>query len=62
MPRSNTILALALTLAACGGPFLVFPGGALRGDVVQEPIEDWSFVDEAFDPCGTSAAVVQARM
>ena len=28
---------------------LVFPGGALSGEVVTEPIEDWSFVsDESF--------------
>ena len=27
---------------------LVFPGGELRGVVVAEPVEDWSFVDTAF--------------
>jgi hypothetical protein len=44
-------LGLALSLAAltaCGGPFLVFPGGALRGEVVEAPVRDWSFVDAAF--------------
>jgi hypothetical protein len=35
-------------LAGCGGPFLVFPGGELRGTVVHEPIEEWSFVTERF--------------
>ena len=45
-------LALVIFLSAylaCGGPMLVFPGGALSGEVVTEPIEDWSFVsDEPF--------------
>lgn len=35
-------------LSACGGPFLVFPGGELEGEVVEEPIADWSFVDDTF--------------
>jgi hypothetical protein len=42
------LAGLSLTLAACGGPFLVFPGGALRGEVVSEAPTDWSFVDDAF--------------
>jgi hypothetical protein len=33
---------------ACGGPFGVFPGGRLGGDVVSEPPDDWSFVDSSF--------------
>ena len=42
-------LGIAIGLAmACGGPFLVFPGGSLRGTVVTEKIDDWSFVDSAF--------------
>lgn len=41
-------VAAALAAAACGGPFLVFPGGALRGEVVSEPVSDWSFADDAF--------------
>jgi hypothetical protein len=32
----------------CGGPFLVFPGGALAGEVVTEPATDWSFVTDRF--------------
>ena len=32
----------------CGGPFLVFPGGALRGEVIEEPVADWSFVTDSF--------------
>jgi len=40
--------ALALALAACGGPFLVFPGGALRGTVASGTPADWSFVDDVF--------------
>jgi len=35
-------------LCACGGPFLVFPGGELEGEVVEDPVTDWSFVDEPF--------------
>ncbi len=27
---------------------LVFPGGALSGEVVTEPVDDWSFVSDAF--------------
>ncbi len=27
---------------------LVFPGGALSGEVVTEPVDDWSFVSEPF--------------
>lgn len=54
--ESPTRLRRALALAifssaclACGGPLLVFPGGALSGEVVTGPIEDWSFVsDEPF--------------
>jgi hypothetical protein len=41
------LLGLACTLG-CGGPFLVIPGGALSGEVVTEPVADWSFVDDDF--------------
>ena len=41
-------LAWVLALVACGGPLLIFPGGELRGEVVREPVEDWSFVRESF--------------
>jgi hypothetical protein len=44
-------LAAVLLLGAvlgCGGPVLIFPGGALSGEVVEEPVEDWSFVTDAF--------------
>ena len=41
-------LVVCLLLTGCGGPFLVFPGGALRGDVVREPVDDWSFADDTF--------------
>ncbi|MBW2291735.1 MAG: hypothetical protein JRG94_05430 [Deltaproteobacteria bacterium] len=47
--RSVAIVVLiALFSIACGGPFLVFPGGQLSGEVVSEPISDWSFVDDRF--------------
>lgn len=39
---------LLFAFAGCGGPFLVFPGGELSGEVVTEPVDDWSFVDDAF--------------
>jgi hypothetical protein len=44
--RAVAILGFLSALLACGGPMLVFPGGALSGEVVTEPIEDWSFVSE----------------
>lgn len=47
--RSVAIVVLiALFSSACGGPFLVFPGGRLSGEVVSEPISDWSFADDRF--------------
>ena len=45
--RSPAIAACA-TLLACGGPFLLIPGGELSGEVVAEPVADWSFVDDRF--------------
>ena len=41
------LAAMALSIG-CGGPFLVFPGGSLRGEVVTDPVKDWSFLDSAF--------------
>jgi hypothetical protein len=46
--RAALALLLAAGLAACGGPFLVFPGGALRGEVAGGPVEDWSFAKDKF--------------
>jgi hypothetical protein len=48
--RSFATLALLLSSAAplllgCG-PLGPFPGGPLRGEVVVEPVSDWSFSDE----------------
>lgn len=53
MTRSSLFSALLLTFAAalgvaCGGPMLVFPGGELRGEVVSEPVNDWSFATDRF--------------
>ena len=42
---ATAFVALAL---GCGGPILVIPGGALSGEVVDEPVSDWSFVDSMF--------------
>ncbi len=39
---------LVLLATGCGGPYLVFPGGELRGETVAEPVDDWSFVDSWF--------------
>ncbi|HIF95104.1 MAG TPA: hypothetical protein EYQ60_18560 [Myxococcales bacterium] len=39
---------LLLVVLGCGGPMLVFPGGALSGEVVTEAVEDWSFVTASF--------------
>ncbi len=53
LPTANRFLllavaAVALAASACsGGPFLVFPGGALSGEVVSEPPADWSFADDS---------------
>jgi hypothetical protein len=44
--RAAVALPLAFIAAACGGgPVAMFPGGALSGEVVEEPVSDWSFVD-----------------
>ena len=43
-----TSLLLATLLIGCTSPFLGMPGGALSGDVVTEPVTDWSFVDDMF--------------
>lgn len=45
--RSALVLLVGLLLG-CGGPFLLLPGGALSGEVVNEPVRDWSFVDDRF--------------
>lgn len=51
-PGPLLLLGLALLiapgLAGCGGPLFVIPGGALSGEVVEDPVEDWSFVTDAF--------------
>ena len=41
-------LVLLSLVTACGGPFLIFPGGALSGEVVEESVKDWSFADDWF--------------
>jgi hypothetical protein len=42
-PVPFLLAATVAWLVACGGPMLVFPGGALRGELVTEPVDDWSF-------------------
>lgn len=46
--RSTAAALLAAPVLACSGPFLVFPGGALSGTLVAEPVEDWSFLTAPF--------------
>ena len=48
MARILIVSALLLLATGCGGPFLVFPGGALRGEVVTERVRDWSFANDWF--------------
>lgn len=44
----TALFMLVLSLSGCGGPVLMIPGGALSGEVVTTPVEDWSFVDSTF--------------
>ena len=48
--RTSLLAGLAglLLAAGCGGPFLIFPGGELSGEVVDPTPVDWSFVDSSF--------------
>lgn len=46
--RLVAIGLVGLLASACGGPFLMFPGGQLSGTVVEAPVDDWSFVDARF--------------
>jgi hypothetical protein len=46
--RRSAALIVLTCLLGCGGPFLLFPGGALRGEVVEQPVADWSFADDRF--------------
>jgi len=46
--RSLFIALMATALLACGGPLLVFPGGELSGEMVTEPVTDWSFASDTF--------------
>lgn len=42
--RVLIVIGALIALPACTGPFLMFPGGELNGDVVDEPVAGWSFV------------------
>lgn len=56
LSRSSLVAAIALPtmllacsfVAGCGGPFFLIPGGQLSGEVVNEPVADWSFVTDRF--------------
>ena len=45
---ASVVLLAALASGCEGGPFLVFPGGALSGEVVEVAPPDWSFADDTF--------------
>lgn len=46
--RTLVVLAMLGSCLACGGPFLIIPGGELSGEVVTEPVSDWSFATDRF--------------
>lgn len=46
--RVGFAIVVAISLLACGGPFLIFPGGELSGEIATEKVVDWSFVDARF--------------
>ena len=46
--RTPLLLAATALALGCGGPFLIVPGGALSGDVVEPVPSDWSFVESSF--------------
>lgn len=46
--RNACLAGLVACALGCGGPVLIFPGGALSGDVVDPVPTDWSFVDSSF--------------
>ena len=43
---SKLILLFVLPALAACGPIGRFPGGPLRGEVVTDPVTDWSFTEE----------------
>ncbi len=48
MIRIPMAALMLLVGVGCGGPFLVFPGGELRGEVVTDSVQDWSFAEDSF--------------
>ncbi len=48
MIRSVLLVVPAWLAFGCGGPLAVLTGGALAGDVVQEPVSDWSFASDDY--------------
>jgi hypothetical protein len=43
--RVSLLILIGSIGSACGGPLFVIPGGGLAGEVVREPVADWSFLD-----------------
>jgi hypothetical protein len=48
MRQSLFVFSLVWLCAGCGGPFLIIPGGELEGEIVEAPVENWSFADDLF--------------
>ena len=46
--RTPLLLVAVAFALGCDGPFLVFPGGTLSGEVVEPVPSDWTFVDTSF--------------
>jgi hypothetical protein len=43
-----SVAGTVLLAVAWGGPLLIIPGGELSGEVVADPVKDWSFATDAF--------------
>jgi len=50
-----SLFALFFLISGCGGPFLVFPGGELSGEIQTNPVDDWSFIESSYLDLETNA-------
>ncbi len=51
MKHSGTFFIPAIlgaVFVGCGGPLFMLPGGELSGQVITEPVDDWSFAEDSF--------------
>lgn len=44
----TSVVMTSMLVISCGGPFLVFPGGRLSGELATQVVTDWSFVEDPF--------------